>query len=448
MNNLEYGTERIPPQSLDVERTVLGSMLADVNCVSIAVEKLDETSFHMRANREIFTTMKSMFERNVTIDIVTIAEELKKNRLLDDVGGEPYIGELAQSIATFSNIEYYCGILIEKATARNLIKNAAEITLECYEGRKNKDELIDYAESKIFDVSAKNDLQRNTIYSMHSVVMDTIDDMSIRHDPKSEYGYKTGLKELDDMIGYFSESEYIILAGRPANGKTALMLTIAVNMALDGIKVGIISLEMTRKQLGYRINSIFSEVSVFKMMHGYTSRSDAPVIQESFSKMVDLPIWVDDTARVGIMKVRSTIRQMMRKHGCQIFFIDHLHMMDYKRREEYAELSEISGWVFKTKKEFNIPIILLCQLDKPDRRKKIGRPTSADLRGTGALHQDAETIMFVHRPELYEEKEDKKRELSGVAEIIIDKSRNGPTGIADVMFDKTTVQFKNMTERF
>lgn len=443
MNQLDYATERIPPQAIDVELTVLGSMISDSDCTSIAVEQLTENSFYLPANRTVFTTIADMFEKNISIDLVTLAEALRKNGSIGDVGGEPYLGEIAEAVATSANMEYYCEILLEKETARSLIKSSAEITNECYEG-KNRDELIDYAEGKIFDISSKNDLQRNTIYSMTDVVRDTIDDMSIRHDPDSEYGYKTGLADLDGLVGYFSESEYIILAGRPGNGKTAMMLTMSVNMALAGIKVGIISLEMTRKQLGYRLNSMFSNVSVFKMMHGFTARHDLPEVQKAFSTISELPIWIDDTARVGIMKVRSVIRQMIRKYGCQIFFIDHLHMMDYKRREEYAELSEISGWIFKTKKEFNIPIILLCQLDKPDRKKKTGRPNSADLRGTGALHQDAETIIFVHRPELY----DDKLELSGMAELIVDKSRNGPIGIANVMFDKTTVQFKNIAKGF
>ncbi|MBN1129653.1 MAG: replicative DNA helicase [Chitinispirillaceae bacterium] len=438
-------TDRIPPQSLDVERTILGSMLIDTHAASTVFEFLDEQAFYASANRKVFMCMKEMFEKSVPIDVITLADALRKKQWLEAVGEETYLAELAESIATSANIEHYAGILREKATLRNLISTAAEITTDCFNTDLDAQEVLDKAESRVFDIAESRIKNRfETVGQLLPRTFEEIDGYA-----KGGFqGIQTGFAELDEMTTGLQKSDLVIIAGRPSMGKTSFSLSIAMNAAIHHKHAtAIFSLEMSKQQLAQRMLCGEARVNMHLLRSGKLPKRDYPRLSLAAGPLSEAPIFVDDTPGITVLEVRAKARRLKAQNNLSLVIIDYLQLMGStgKIESRQQEISQISRSLKGVAKELDVPVIVLSQLSRaPEQRTGNHRPQLSDLRESGAIEQDADLVMFVYRDEVYN-KEDES--IKGVAEIIIGKQRNGPIGTVNVAFVKDYARFENLTER-
>jgi replicative DNA helicase len=437
--------ERLPPQALDVERTVLGSMLIDAHAAAMALELLDETCFYMTPNRHIFNCMREMFEKNIPIDIVTLADMLRKKSLLEAIGEETYLGELAESIATSANIEYYSGILLEKATLRQLISISGEITTECFNPEIEAQMLLDQAEAKIFSISESR--IKNKFESVGQLLPKTFED--IEGYAKGTFkGVISGFTELDEMTTGFGRGDLVIVAGRPAMGKTAFCLSLGLNAATKGKHAtAIFSLEMSKAQLVQRMLCSEARVNMHQLRSGTLPKRDLPKLSFAAGPLSEAPIFIDDTPSISVLELRAKARRLKAQHGLSLIIIDYLQLMGSSSKVEnrQQEISQISRSLKGVAKELDLPVIALSQLSRAvESRTGNHRPQLSDLRESGAIEQDADVVLFVYRDEVYN-KEDET--AHGKAEIIIGKQRNGPVGVANLAFVKEFARFENRSDR-
>jgi len=438
-------TDRLPPQSLEVERTVLGSMLIDGNAASNALELLDENCFYMTANRHIFNCMREMFEKNIPVDIITLADQLRKKELLQEVGEESYLAELAESIATAANIEYYSGILLEKATLRQMITVAADITTDCFNPDCEPQEVLDQAEAKIFGISEAR--VKNKFDSIANLLPKTFEE--IENYSKGNFkGILTGFKELDEMTTGIQPGDLIILAGRPSMGKTAFCLSLALNAGVHGKNAtAIFSLEMSKGQLVQRMLCSEARVNMHQLRSGTLPKRDLPKLSFAAGPLSESPIFIDDTPSITVLELRAKARRLKAQHDLKLIVIDYLQLMGSSSRVEnrQQEISQISRSLKGVAKELDVPVIALSQLSRGvEARTGNHRPVLSDLRESGAIEQDADVVLFVYRDEVYNKDDESVR---GKAEIIIGKQRNGPIGTAHCAFVRDFARFENLTER-
>jgi replicative DNA helicase len=438
-------SDRIPPQALDVERTVLGSMLIDGHASAMALELLDESCFYSSANRHIFNCMREMFERNIPIDLITLADILKKKSLLEAVGEATYLGELAESIATASNIEYYSGILIEKATLRQLISVAGEITTDCFNLEIEPQMILDQAEVKIFGISEAR--IKNKFESVGQLLPRTFED--IEGYAKGSYkGIITGFTALDEMTTGLQRGDLVIVAGRPSMGKTAFCLSLGLNASIKGkAPTAIFSLEMSKAQLVQRMLCSEARVNMHQLRSGTLPKRDLPKLSLAAGPLSEAPMFIDDTPSITVLELRAKARRLKAQQGLQLIIIDYLQLMGSSTRIEnrQQEISQISRSLKAVAKELDVPVIALSQLSRAvESRTGNHRPQLSDLRESGAIEQDADVVLFVYRDEVYNKDDENAR---GKAEIIIGKQRNGPIGTANLAFVKEYARFENSSER-
>lgn len=436
--------ERIPPQALDVERTVLGSMLIDGRAVSTVFELLDENAFYSGPNRKIFLCMKEMFEKSAPIDLVTLTESLRTKQWLESVGEEAYLGELAESIATSANVEYYAKILREKGTLRELITTAAEITTDCFNTEVEAQEVLDNAESKIFRVAEsriKNRFEKVGLLLPHT--FQEIEDYS-----KGGYkGIRTGFFELDELTTGLQKSDLIIVAGRPSMGKTSFCLSVAANASVHGKHpTAIFSLEMSKNQLTQRLLCAEARVDMHLLRSGKLPHREMPKLSLAAGPLSEAPLYIDDTPALTILELRAKARRLKAQSNLELVIVDYLQLMGSTGSVEsrQQEISQMSRSLKGVAKELDIPVIVLSQLSRAPEMRTDRRPQLSDLRESGAIEQDADVVLFVYREEMYN-KEDEN--VKGRAEIIIGKQRNGPVGVAHLMFKKEYSKFENLSER-
>ncbi len=437
--------ERIPPQALDVERTVLGSMLIDAEAAATAFELLDEDCFYMAANRHIFVCMQEMFEKNIPIDLITLADALRKKGLFEAVGEEAYLGELAESIATSSNIEYYSKILLEKATLRRLIMVAGEITTDCFNTEIDAQELLDQAESKIFAISEAR--IKNRFESIGQLLPRTFEDIE-GYAKGSFKGIPTGFTELDELTTGLQQGDLIIVAGRPSMGKTAFALSMALNAAVkEKHPTAVFSLEMSKAQIVQRLLCSEARVNMHQLRSGKLPKRDLPKLGVAAGPLYEAPLFIDDTPAINVLELRAKARRLKAQHGLQLVIIDYLQLMGTTAKAEnrQQEISQISRSLKAIAKELDIPVVALSQLSRAvESRTGDHRPQLSDLRESGAIEQDADMVLFVYREEVYRKDDE---EVKGKAEIIIGKQRNGPVGVATLAFVKEFASFENLTVR-
>jgi len=436
--------ERIPPQAVEVERTVLGSMLIDSTAAVNAFELLDENCFYMMANRRIFEVMKEMFENNIPIDIITLADALRRKNWLESVGEETYLGELAESIATSANIEYYSNILIEKATLRQLISTSGEITTDCFTSELAAQDVLDKAESKIFAISEAR--IKNKFESIGQLLPKTFEDIE-GYAKGSFKGILTGFIALDEMTTGLQKGDLIIVAGRPSMGKTAFCLSVALNAAVKGKHpTAIFSLEMSKAQIVQRMLCSEARVSMHQLRSGQLPKRDLPKLSFAAGPLSEAPIFIDDTPAITVLELRAKARRLKAQHNLGLLIIDYLQLMGSSGRIEsrQQEISQISRALKSVAKELDLPVVALSQLSRAvEARTGNHRPQLSDLRESGAIEQDADVVMFVYRDEVYNKDDESVR---GKAEIIIGKQRNGPIGTANVTFLKDFARFDNLIE--
>ncbi len=442
---VKTASERIPPQAVDVERTVLGSMLIDGQAAATALEMLDESCFYLSANRHVFCCMRDMFEKNIPIDIVTLADTLRKKNLLEAIGEETYLGELAESIATSANIEYYSGILIEKATLRRLISVAGEITTDCFTSDGVAQEILDQAEAKIFGISEAR--IKNKFESVGQLLPKTFEDIE-GYAKGSFKGILTGFTELDEMTTGLQQGDLVIVAGRPSMGKTAFCLSLGLHAAVKGKHpTAIFSLEMSKAQLVQRMLCSEARVNMHQLRSGTLPKRDLPKLSFAAGPLSEAPIFIDDTPSITVLELRAKARRLKAQQGLQLIVIDYLQLMGSSGKIEnrQQEISQISRSLKGVAKELDVPVIALSQLSRAvEGRTGNHRPQLSDLRESGAIEQDADVVLFVYRDEVYNKDDEEAR---GKAEIIIGKQRNGPVGIANLAFIKEFARFENRSER-
>lgn len=437
-------SDRIPPQALDVERTVLGSMLIDSQAALNAIDQLDEECFYLTANARIFLCMKEMFEKSIPVDIITIADLLRKKGWLESIGEETYLGELAECIATSANIEYYANILREKATLRKLISVAGDITTDCFNVEIDPQEIVDKAESKIFGISESR--IKNKFESMAELLPRTFED--IEGYTKGNFkGVQTGFKELDEMTTGLQPGDLVIVAGRPSMGKTAFILSLALNTTVKyKNSTAIFSLEMSKESLVQRMLCSEARVNMHQLRSGTLPKRDLPKLSLAAGPLAEAPLYIDDTPAITVLELRAKARRLKAQSNLKLIVIDYLQLMGSSGKVEsrQQEISIISRSLKGVAKELDVPVIALSQLSRAVEQRNDHRPQLADLRESGAIEQDADLVLFVYRDEVYN-KDDEN--VKGRAEIIVGKQRNGPIGTANLAFVKDFARFENISER-
>ena len=447
---LEKGA-RVPPQALEVEKSVLGAMLLDREAVGIAIESIDERIFYREAHRKMYLAMVTLFEKNEPIDVITLSDELKKRDELEDIGGTYYLTELAAMVPSSANIEYHLNIIRDKSILRQLIVTCSGIIKSAYDESDDAEKLLDTAEGEVLGISQTT--RQKSYEWVKPLIMDTIHELEKLHQTSKEgvIGVPSGYKDLDNILAGFQRSDLLILAGRPSMGKTAFALNLARNAAVDhDIPVGFFSLEMSNQQLVQRLLCSEAEVDSQRLRTGRLKEAEWPKLSRRIGRLVDAPIYIDDTPAMDILKLRARARRMAAEKKVGMIVVDYMQLMEAPRGMDsrQQEISYISRSLKNLAKELKIPVLALSQLSRAVEMREWKRPTLADLRESGAIEQDADVVMFVYRPEVYNLPnfdDDNKTPTENMVEIIIGKHRNGPVGALKLVFLKTYGKFADRT---
>jgi len=431
-----------PPSAPEIEAAVLGAMLIEKEAVPKAIEMLTKDSFYMRQHQMIFEAMISLFELNEPIDTVTLYEELKKRNQVEEVGGAVYLSKLSQNISSAANVEFHAKIIIEKQILRGLISSSHQIARAAYEGN-----LEDDAERKIFEITESH-LQRS-FQGMDRAVRDALEYIEAIHSQKDrKFSVPTGFYELDEMLGGFQKSDLVIVAARPSMGKTAFALTVARNAAIDhGVPIGIFSLEMATMQLIIRMLCAEGRLNAHLVRTGKLPSEEGVKLSKNAHKLINAPLYVDDSPSQTVLEIRAKARRLKVEKNIGMIIIDYLQLMQGppKAESREREISHISRSLKALAKELNIPVIALAQLNRAVETRTDKRPQLSDLRESGSIEQDADVVIFLNRPEYYGiDKDENGQSNEGVAEIIIGKQRNGPTGTVKLAFIKDYARFENL----
>ncbi len=436
---------RLPPQNVEAEQCVLGSILLDNSALNRILDMVTPQDFYKREHQLIFTTMLDLYEKNHPIDLVTLSDALTHREELEAVGGINYLMELAEVVPSSAHVQHYARIVKEKAVLRHLIRASNDILTLCYEGSQEVEDLLDEAERLIFSVSEMK-TQRDFIDSkiLLKEAIKSLEELSRKK--KSVTGIPTGFQELDRLTAGFQPSDLIIIAARPSMGKTALALNIAQHVAIkEGKSVAIFSLEMSREQLALRMLSSLAKIPSHKLRTGILSANDWKKVIRAANKLSDAPIFVDDTPALSVLEIRAKARRLMSEKGLNLIVIDYLQLMRGRSKTEsrQQEISEISRSLKGLAKELNVPVLALSQLSRAVESRQDKKPQLSDLRESGAIEQDGDLILFIYRPEVYKPE---KPEYRGIAEIIVGKQRNGPTGTFKLTFLKEYTTFEEYTD--
>ena len=443
------GLDRLPPQAVDVEQAVIGAMLIDQRAVGRAIEILDESCFYHNPHARIFSAVISLYDRSEGIDQLTVSEELKKRGELEEVGGLVYLATLAAEVATAANIDHHARIVLDRGLSRSLIETAALISDRAFEGRTDVYELLDWAEQRIFALSERR--LSSGFESIESVLHGTIEQIERAHNRDSAVtGVDTGLIDLNDLTSGLQAGDLVILAARPSVGKTALALRIARNAAVEtGTGVAIFSLEMSKHQVAQRLLCLETRVDLHKLRTGRLRDDDWIRLTQQVGMLAQAPVFVDDTPGITILETRAKARRLKREHGVGLIVIDYLQLMgthvNVNSREQ--EVAQISRGLKGLAKELDIPVLALSQLSRAPEARTGGRPQLSDLRESGSLEQDADVVMFIYRPDMYAKPEEAGSQ-EGIAEIIIGKQRNGPTGSVKLMWNENCASFEDLAPEF
>jgi replicative DNA helicase len=447
MNQKETSAERVPPQAIEVEQAVLGTILLDREAIGKAIEIIDEECFYREAHSKIYSAIVSLYDRNEAVDIVTVTDELTKRGQLEEVGGRIYLINLTESVATAANIEYHARIILEKATLRRLISASSKIVSQCYDTTQEVDELLDKAEQEVFSISEGRIKEGFVpIGEILPRTFEAIDEYAKRGGIVT--GIATGFTELDILTGGLQNSDLVVVAGRPSMGKTSLALSIAEHVAVDEkIPVAIFSLEMAKSQLAQRMLCSRARFSTHRMRTGRISDHEYGNLAIAVGPLSEAKIFLDDTPSLGVLQMRAKTRRLKARENVGLVIVDYLQLMQGPRAVEsrQQEISLISRSLKGLAKELDVPVMALSQLSRAvETRGGERRPQLADLRESGAIEQDADLVMFVYRPEVYNITQFRDgRSTEGMAEIIVSKHRNGPTGDILLTFIKDYARFEN-----
>ena len=423
---------RIPPHSVESEQSILGSILLDKDAIITVAETITPSDFYKDAHRIIYESMMALNNKNEPIDMVTLTDELRKRGYLDDIGGVTYLTSLSTIVPTTSNVKYYADIVKEKSVLRQLIKASNDIINLGYGSGESAENVLDFAEKKIFDISQER--TNDDFKPINQVLMDTYDMIESIYSNKSDVtGVTTGFKDLNKKINGLQRTDLILVAARPAMGKTAFALNLVQNAAIKGnASVAVFSLEMSKEQLAQRMIAAQSNVELKKMKTGTLNDADWPRIISAMAVMSDAKIFIDDTPGIKINELRSKCRKLKMEQGLDLVMIDYLQLMesDSKNESRQQEISKISRSLKILAKELDCPVVALSQLSRAPEQRADHRPVLSDLRESGAIEQDADIVMFLYRDEYYHSDSEKK----DLAEVIIAKNRHGETGSVELVW--------------
>lgn len=424
--------QRIPPHSLEAEQSVLGSMLLDKEAVAAASEVLQGEDFYSDAHKEIYEAILDIYDRSEPVDLVTLAEALRQRGSLEAVGGGTYISDLSMSVPSTANVRYYIRIVEEKSILRRLISASNDIIRESYEASEDLDIIIDHAEKKIFDISQKKN--KRSFESIKTILLETYSRIEELTKNKGKIvGVPTGFRDFDMRTSGLNDSDFILIAARPSMGKTSFAINIAQNAAVRyQVPVAIFSLEMSKEQLVQRMLSSESNIELQKIRTGELTEEDWVKLVHAATPLSQAPIFIDDTPGISAMEVRSKARRLKMEHDIGLVVIDYLQLMSGRGKAEsrQQEVSEISRSLKALARELNLPVVALSQLSRGPESRQDHRPMLSDLRESGAIEQDADLVVFLYRDEYYNPDTEKKN----IAEAIIAKQRNGPTGTVELVW--------------
>ena len=433
--------EKIPPQSREAEISVLGSLLIEESALVRTLEFLKPFYFYEDAHQKIFLAAQSLFERNQAVDLVTVAEELRKRKQLEEVGGASYLAQLTASVPTAVNVEHYAQIVKEKALLRHLISTATQILQESYEPESEVNTLVDRAEQMIFDIG-QHQIEGKFI-PLKDVIRASIETIDLLYQRKEHVtGLATGFKEFDTKTAGLQPSDLVIIAGRPSMGKSAFVTSLCEHMGVELKKpIAFFSLEMSKEQLVQRMLCSHARVDAQKVRTGYLSHQDWPKLTAAAGKLSEAPIFIDDSPTLTALELRAKARRLKSQHNIELVVVDYLQLMQGLGSSEsrQQEISEISRSLKALARELRVPVIAVSQLSRAVESRTGNRPQLSDLRESGAIEQDADVVVFLFREEYYHPTEENRNK----AEAIIAKQRNGPTGSIDLVFLKEWTRFDN-----
>jgi replicative DNA helicase len=443
----EISLERVPPQNLEAEVAVLGSMLIEEEAIAQAIEIVNVSCFYKDAHKHICQAIFDLYNLNKAVDLVTLAEELKKRGNLDEVGGAAYLTELTMAVPTAANVQYYAKIVREKAILRNLINTATQIVTQSYDGQQDARYLLDKAEKLIFDISGSHMQMQEASVSIKEIVKDSIETIEGFYRRKAHVtGLPTGFDDLDIMTSGLHGGELIIIAGRPSMGKSAFATCIAEYIGVQEQKpVALFSIEMSKEQLVQRMLCAHARVELQKARSGFLTQSDWPRLVTAAGKLAEAPIFIDDSAGLTTLELRAKARRLRSRYNIELIIVDYMQLMSSAARIEnrQQEISEISRGLKTLSKELNLPLIAISQLSRAPEKRESYRPRLSDLRESGAIEQDADVVMLLFREEYYNPNENNK----GIAEVIVAKQRNGPVGSQNLLFLSEYAKFENLSKR-
>jgi len=433
--------ERIPPHNAEAERSVLGAAMLDKDVLSEILEEVKAEDFYNENHKEIFQAIWELYKDNSPVDMLTVCEELKRRKALDMAGGRAYIATLTAEVPSTANAVEYAKIVAEKATLRQMIKTAEDITEKGYEAKMDAAEILDYAESGIFSIAQRR--QKNDYAKIQDVLLENlriIDEASKNKD--KIVGIPTGFKELDEKTSGLQRSDLVIVAARPAMGKTAFALNIAQQSAVKaGSSVIIFSLEMGKEQLGQRLLAMQARVEMQKLKQGDLDRTDWDRISMAANDLNGTKIVIDDTPGISLMEMRNKCRRLKAEQGLDLVVVDYLQLMkfDGKADSRQQEISAISRNMKLLAREMDCPVIVLSQLSRAPEQRPDKRPILSDLRESGSIEQDADIVIFLYRDDYY----NPETETPGVCEINIAKHRSGPTGKIELTWVSRYTKFSD-----
>ncbi|CAJ1000735.1 replicative DNA helicase [Brevibacillus aydinogluensis] len=438
--------DRVPPQNNEAEQSVLGAVFLSKEALITAIEILRPEDFYKTAHQRIFKTMQDLYERGEPVDLVTVTAELQDHKLLDEVGGVTYLTEIARSVPTAANIEYYARIVEEKSLLRRLILTATKIANDGYSREDDVTQILADAERYILEI-AQN---RNSggFVPIRDVLLETYERIEFLSQRRGDVtGIPSGYPDLDKMTSGFQRSDLIILAARPSVGKTAFALNVAQNVAARaGETVAIFSLEMAASQLVQRMICAEGNLDASRMRTGWLEEDDWQKLTMAIGTLAKAPIYIDDTPGITVQDIRAKCRRLQAEKGLGLIVIDYLQLIQGGGRGEnrQQEVSEISRTLKGIARELNVPIIALSQLSRSVEQRQDKRPMMSDIRESGSIEQDADIVAFLYRDDYY----DKETENKNVIEVIIAKQRNGPTGTVELAFLKEYNKFVSLDNRF
>jgi replicative DNA helicase len=447
MKTNEVSSYKLPPQNIEAEQCVLGSILLENNVINNILEIINPEGddFYSDAHRKIFNVIVELYEKNEPLDLVTLNNALKDKKILDAVGGTAYLASLVDNVPSAANAVNYARIVKEKAILRGLITTATEIIDSCYQPDNEVDGILDRAEHGIFEISQNK--VRPSFAPIKDLIKESfhaIEELFTRKELIT--GVPTGFDKLDDLTSGLQKSELIIIAGRPSMGKTAFALNMALHAAMrENIPTAIFSLEMSKEQLAFRLLSSEAKVDAQRLRKGHLGETDWPKLTVAAGNLSEAPIFIDDTPDITVLEMKAKCRRLKADKGLGLIIVDYIQLMRSGSRHESREqeISDISRSLKALAKELRVPVVALSQLNRKVEDRTNRRPQMSDLRESGAIEQDADVIAFIYRDEVYNQSEDNPNK--GTAEIIVAKQRNGPTDTVKLAFVNKFTSFENLS---